>query len=110
MNVVSLLALAEGAVSGRSERPATAVLHDSPDARVVVFRIEPGQEVTPHTSTSTVLLSVVAGRGMVSGASGEQAVIPGDLVAYDVGELHGMRAAGERLVIAAVIAPRPGAR
>lgn len=110
MNVVSVPASAAEAVSGRSERPATAVLHDSPDARVVVFRIEPGQEVTPHTSTSTVLLSVVEGRGMVSGALGERAVIAGDLVTYDVGELHGMRAMGERLVIAAVIAPRPGSR
>lgn len=110
MNVVSVLASAGAAVSGRSDRPATAVLHDSPDARAIVFRIDPGQEVAPHTSTSTVLLSVVAGHGRVSGASGERAVGPGDLVTYDVGELHGMRAMGEQLVIAAVITPRPGAR
>lgn len=110
MKVVSISAAAAEAVSARPERPATAVLHDSADARVVVFRIEPGQEVSPHTSTSTVLLTVVSGRGTVSGGSGERAVIAGDLVTYDVGELHGMRASSERLVIAAVIAPRPGAR
>jgi quercetin dioxygenase-like cupin family protein len=76
----------------------------------VVFRIEPGQEVAPHTSNSTVLLSVVKGTGTVSGATGESSVSPGDVVAYEVGELHGMKAGSEQLVIAAIITPRPGAR
>lgn len=101
---------AREAISAQASRPATALLHDVADARVVVFRIEPGQEVAPHTSTSTVLLSIVAGRGTVSGASGESAVSAGDLVAYDLGELHGMRAGDEQLVIVAIITPRPGTR
>ena len=110
MKVVSALTSAREAVSAQPSRPATAMLFDAPDARVVVFRIEPGQEVAPHTSTSTVLLSVVAGSGTVSGASGESPVAAGDLVSYDTGELHGMKAATEQLVIAAIITPRPGAR
>ena len=110
MKVRSTSSAAREAVSGQPNRPATALLHDSPDARVVVFRIEPGQEVAPHTSTSTVLLSVIAGDGVVSGASGECPVVPGDLVSYDIGELHGMRAGSGTLVLVAVIAPRPGAR
>jgi quercetin dioxygenase-like cupin family protein len=57
-----------------------------------------------------VLLSVVKGSGTVSGAAGESSVSPGDVVAYDVGELHGMKAGSEQLVIAAIITPRPGAR
>lgn len=101
---------ASEAVSAQPSRPATALLHDVADARVVVFRIEPGQEVAPHTSTSTVLLSVISGRGTVSGASGESAVSAGDLVAYEVGELHGMRAGDEQLVLVAIITPRPGTR
>lgn len=101
---------ASEAVSAQPSRPATALLHDVADARVVVFRIEPGQEVAPHTSTSTVLLSVISGRGTVSGASGASAVSAGDLVAYEVGELHGMRAGDEQLVLVAIITPRPGTR
>jgi len=110
VKVLSTPRAARGAVSAQSSRPATAVMHDAPDARVVVFRIEPGQEVAPHTSTSTVLLSVVSGSGTVSGASGESSVGAGDLVAYDPGELHGMKAGTEQLVLVAVITPRPGAR
>lgn len=110
MNVYEPRALAAAAVSARPDRPATALIHDADDARVVLFRIDPGQEVPVHTSTSTVLLVIVSGSGTVVGANGERAVRAGDIVAYDATEPHGMRAAGEQLVIAAVIAPRPGTR
>lgn len=110
MKVLSILAAARQAVSAQPSRPATALLHDVADARVVVFRIEPGQEVTPHTSTSTVLLNVVAGTGTVSGAGGESPVSAGDLVTYEEGELHGMKAGSEQLVLVAIITPRPGTR
>ena len=108
MKVHDASAIAASATSANPTRPATALVHDSPDARVVLFRIEPGQEVAVHTSTSTVLLTIVSGSGSVSGADGERAVKAGDIVAYDAQEPHGMRAGAERLVIAAVIAPRPG--
>jgi quercetin dioxygenase-like cupin family protein len=88
-------------------RPAVAIVHDAPAARAIVFRIEPQQQVAPHTSRSTVLLSIVAGSGLVSGADGEHAVRAGDLIAYAPNERHGMRALDERLVVLAVIAPRP---
>ena len=110
MRVVSALSAARDAVSAQPSRPATALLHDAPDARVVVFRIEAGQEVAPHTSISTVLLFVESGSGTVSGAAGESSVAAGDVVAYDAGELHGMKAGSEQLVLVVVIAPRPGTR
>lgn len=110
MNVLDLAGLAAGAVSAHATRPATAVVHDSPDARVVLFRIEAGQQVAVHTNASTVLLTVVSGSGVVSGAEGEQSVKAGDMVVYAPNEPHGMRAPAERLVISAVITPRPGAR
>ena len=97
-------------MSAQPSRPATALMHDVPDARVVVFRIEAGQEVAPHTSTSTVLLAIIEGSGTVSGASGESTARAGDLVTYEVGELHGMKAGSEQLVLVAIITPRPGAR
>lgn len=100
-------ALAAGAPSN-GNRPGTALAYDAPDARVVVFRIDPGQAVSPHTSPSTVILSIAAGRGTVSGAEGERPVCAGDVIAYEPNEPHGMRADGEQLVVLAVIAPGPG--
>lgn len=104
------LALAKGAVSAQPSRPATALAHDCADARVVIFRIEPGQQVAPHTSTSTVILSIASGSGVVSDAVLEREVRSGDVIVYEPGELHGMRALGETMVVQAIIAPRPGAR
>ena len=109
MKVFDIGALAARAPS-HSGRAAKALVHDSADARVAVFRIEPGQEVPVHSSTSTVLLAIVSGSGTVIGAEGERVVHAGDLVAYDATEPHGMRAHDEQLVIVAVIAPRPMAR
>jgi quercetin dioxygenase-like cupin family protein len=102
--------VAAGATSPNTTRPAAALLHDSPDARLVVFRIEPGQAVAPHVSESSVTLTVFAGRGMVSGAAGEREVSEGDVVWYDPGERHGMSAIDEEFVLLAAIMPRPGPR
>lgn len=110
MKIYSAPALAAAAVAAHSARPATALVHDSADARVVMFRIDPGQQVPVHTSASTVLLIVISGRGVVAGAAGDHEVSTGDIIAYETGEPHGMRAGSEPLVIAAVIAPRPAAR
>jgi quercetin dioxygenase-like cupin family protein len=110
MKVYDAPRLAATAVTANVVRPATALIHDSSDARVVLFRIEPGQEVPVHTSVSTVLLIVISGSGVVTGATGDCDVHAGDIVAYDVNEPHGMRAPNEALVISAVIAPRPAAR
>ena len=53
------------ATATNSTRPATAIVHDTPDARLVVFRIGPGQTVAPHRNGSTVILTVLDGRGIV---------------------------------------------
>ncbi|MHB1861524.1 MAG: cupin domain-containing protein [Gemmatimonadaceae bacterium] len=108
MNVYDAAALAAEAVAARADRPATATVHDAPGARLVAFRIEPGQSVAPHTSASTVVLSVIAGTGLVSGPDGERSVRAGDIVVYAPHERHGMRALAQTLVVIAIIAPRPG--
>jgi quercetin dioxygenase-like cupin family protein len=91
-------------------RPATATVHDSADARLVVFRLAPGQAVTPHHNASTVMLTAIAGRALVSGDDGEREIAPGDVVVYEPNETHGMRAVAEEAVLLATIAPRPGTR
>ena len=112
MKPLDALQAARGAVSADASRPATALLLDSPDARLVVFRLAAGQEVPPHRSSSTVLLSVLSGSGTLSGEaeSGpvERPCTQGDVVAYEPNELHGMRATGGELLLLATITPRPG--
>lgn len=108
MKLLDVRRAAADAKAANPSRPATAVVHDGPHTRLVVFRLAPGQAVAPHTSTSTVMLSVLGGQGVVSGADGECAVTAGDVVVYEPGELHGMRAPDEELTLLATIAPRPG--
>lgn len=110
MNVLELHVAASTAKSARDDRPATAIIHDSPDVRLVVFRIAAGQQVAAHRSTSTVLLTALEGSGFFMHAEGETAVATGTCVAYQPNELHGMRAEGVPLTVLATIAPRPGAR
>lgn len=108
MNVFDAVASATEAVSSSADRPATRLMHDSPDARLVMFRLEPGQQVPSHTSPSSVVLVVSAGSGEVTGTEGARAVRPGDVVTFAPSEPHGMRALSHSLVILAIIAPRPG--
>jgi quercetin dioxygenase-like cupin family protein len=105
-------AAARGAVAAGSTLPATAILHDSPDVRLVVFRLAPGQRVSPHRSTSSVMLSVIGGSGIISGERdpAELTCATGDVVAFEPGELHGMRADTQELLLLATITPRPGSR
>ena len=110
MMALNPLAAARGAVAASLSRPATAILFDEPDARLVVFRIGAGQSVAPHRNPSTVMLSVLHGEGFVSGADGEQPCRAGDLFTFEPNETHGMRADGSELLLLATITPRPGER
>ncbi len=103
-------AAARAAHAATPDRPATAILHDSDDARLVVFRLAPGQAVKPHRSGSTVTLAVLEGTGLLSGGDGERPCAAGDVVVYEPQELHGMRATDAELLLLATITPRPGAR
>jgi quercetin dioxygenase-like cupin family protein len=104
-------AVARGAMAPSAARPASAIVHDSPDARLVVFRLEPGQVVSPHHSASTVVLTVIAGSGNLGGADGDsRSCVQGDTVIYEPNEVHWMSSAEETLVILAMITPRPGSR
>jgi quercetin dioxygenase-like cupin family protein len=110
VKVLDLGIAASTARSARDDRPATAIVLDSPDVRLVVFRIAAGQQVAPHRSTSTVLLTALEGSGFFVHANGEIPARAGTFVACEPNELHGMRAGDETLVVLATISPRPGAR
>ena len=98
------------AAAARTDRPATAVVHDSPDVRLIVFRIEPHQAVATHTNASTVVLTIIEGTGFVSGNEGERAATVGDVIVFEPREPHAMRSNGSRFMVLAAITPRPGDR
>jgi quercetin dioxygenase-like cupin family protein len=110
VKALSINQVATEAIAASPTRPATAVAHDSADARLVVFRLDPGQSVPRHRNASTVILTVIAGRGFASGGEVERQIASGDVVVFEPNEMHGMRAPDEQLVILATIAPRPGGR
>lgn len=114
MIVLDPRAAARAAVSAKPDRAATAIVHDTPDVRMLVFRLAPGQVVAAHRSASTVTLTVLEGRGIITGEEGEAPVdrpcVAGDVMVYAPNELHAMRAEGEELLLLATITPRPGAR
>lgn len=89
-----------------SAKPHKSLVADSPQARLVLFCLEAGQEITPHTSASAVVLYVVEGEATLQGSGEGTAVKTGSLVTYEPEELHGWKAE-TRLVILATIAPRP---
>lgn len=92
----------------RPDRPATQLLHDEPNARVVCFHLVPGQAVPPHTSDSTVVVQVLEGDGLFRGEQREARLGPGQTAVYAPGELHSMAPAGdEGLRFLAIITPRP---
>jgi quercetin dioxygenase-like cupin family protein len=110
MQIYNARKLAAAAVAARPDRPSTAVVHDTADVRLVVFRIQPGQQVATHTNASTVVLTVVEGTGVVTGTEGERAVGAGDVIAFAPREPHGMRSIDEDFILVAAIIPRSGDR
>jgi quercetin dioxygenase-like cupin family protein len=103
-------AIARDAQSFNPRKPAMALVHDTDDARLIVFRIAPGQAVERHVSPSTVVMHVLSGTGVVSGGDEERSVAPDMTLTFVPGEPHGMRADDQELVILATITPRPGTR
>ena len=105
---------AREAVSANPARAATAILLDTPDARMVVFRLSPGQSVAAHSNPSTVLLSVIGGSGFISGESEgvavEKACVAGEVIAFEPNESHSMRTTDAEMLLLATITPRPGER
>jgi quercetin dioxygenase-like cupin family protein len=94
-------------LSSRQERPASAVVHDEANVRVVAFHLLQGQEVPPHHSASTVSLHVVEGTGLFQGESGEATLSAGEVAVFAPGEMHAIRAPEGSLRFLAMITPRP---
>ena len=92
----------------RAERPATHLLHDEPNARVVAFHLTEGQEVPSHRSDSTVLVQVTEGEGLFRGADSEARLGVGQAAVFAPGEPHSIQTLGGPLRFLAILTPRPG--
>ncbi len=82
------------------------LLHDSERCRVVLFCLEPGQEVSPHQSTSEVIFYGVEGKGTILVGTDEVEVASGTIVVCPPLLPHGIKA-GSRTTVLAIITPRP---
>lgn len=90
------------------DRPITQLIHENQDCRVIVFGFEPGQAVPLHTSSSSVLMQVIEGQGRFTVGDEERPVGPNDLAFCPPNVPHALAAgADNRLIVVAVIAPRP---
>ncbi|HYF91703.1 MAG TPA: cupin domain-containing protein [Symbiobacteriaceae bacterium] len=83
------------------------ILHSCQDMRVILLSLQPGQEVAPHTSSSSVCLHVVHGSGELLVGCEWAPAGTGMLRFYPPGEAHGIRATTEPIVVLATLAPRP---
>jgi quercetin dioxygenase-like cupin family protein len=91
----------------KADRHATALLFDSAECRLVAFTLAPDQAVPVHSSTSTVVVNVLAGNGVFTGGDVEIVLKSGDCATYAPNEPHGMKAGAAELRFLAVITPGP---
>ena len=92
--------------------PSAEPLFVSDEARVLRFALRPGQVVREHNAPhSPVLVTVLQGQGMFAGGDGvEQQCGPNDLVIFQAGEDHSIRALNEDLIFAVFLREAPEAR
>lgn len=100
---------AETAAAFQAERPRAATVYNAADARILLFALEPGQQVAPHANhRTTVILTVLSGHGHMTIGDERHPVSAGTTAVCDRGVQHGFEAA-ERMVVQAVLAPSPQA-
>ena len=110
MIVLDPKSVARAAIGVAAGRPATALLFDSPDMRLIAFRLKPGTAVPVHTSESSVMLTVLEGEGIIRNDLEERVCRAGDVVCFKPREPHGMAATNDEFQLLATITPRPGER
>lgn len=87
-------------------RPTTKVLVDAPQARLVLFCLEGGQEIPAHGADAEVIFYTVQGTGVATVAEEEASLHPGVMVRCPPNVQHGLKGK-DGLVVLATIAPRP---
>ncbi len=99
-------------VEFHEKHPNAEPLFVSDEARVLRFSLRPGQVVREHNAPhSPVIVTVLRGRGMFAGGDGvEQEFGPNDLLIFQAGEEHSIRALDEDLIFVAFLREAPDAK
>lgn len=94
------------------EHPYAQPLYVSEDGRVIRFMLRPDQSIQEHNAPSSPFYAVVLkGRGMFAGADGvEREFGPNDILIFDKGETHAVRALDEELVFVGFLRGVEGTR
>lgn len=82
------------------------VVADSPEARIVLFSLQDGQQVRGR-GEPRVSLVAIEGEGELWAGDVRVAARAGTLLACRAGEEHGARAGSGRFLVLGVITPRP---
>ncbi len=88
------------------DRISREMLAETPEMRVALMCLEPGQELKPHKAPMRLLMYCVEGSGTITVGDDEIEVDAKTGIVCDPMVLHGFRASkGERLVVMAVVTP-----
>jgi quercetin dioxygenase-like cupin family protein len=93
-------------ISFKEDKLSREMLFDSPEMRIALMCLEPGQKLTPHKAPLRLLMYVVEGKGTFTVGdekieADEKTCIPCEPMVP-----HGFEAdRGERLVVMAVVTP-----
>jgi len=85
------------------------LVYEDGNAKVVRFYLRGGQEIKPHTSPSSVFITVLKGKVAFYAPQGELEAEAGSTVFYEPNEPHGFKAL-EDAVLEAVITPKPSVK
>jgi quercetin dioxygenase-like cupin family protein len=80
--------------------PYSQPVYVARDGRILRFTLRPGQEVKEHEAPhSPVYIVVLQGHGVFAGGDSKEATFgPNDLLIFEAGEPHSIRALAEELV------------
>jgi len=92
--------------------PYAQPLYVDENGRVIRFMLKPGQMIAEHNAPSSPFYAVIIkGRGMFAGADGvEHEFGPRDILIFDKGENHTVRALDEPLIFAGFLHGVEGTR
>ncbi len=92
--------------------PYAQPLYEADDGRIIRFMLKPGQTITEHDTPSSPFYAVVLqGHGQFAGPDGvEQTFGPNDLLIFNAGEKHTVRALDEPFIFVGFLHGVKGAR
>lgn len=80
-------------------------IYDDGPQRIVIFRMPAGSEIKPHTNPGVVQLTVLTGKAnLLVGDGSEKEATTGMTLIYEKGEMHGMKAIENTVLMADIVA------